>query len=116
MQGIRNLHARLRQQGTDQMEGAGLLFTARWHYSVPPHVQGPVFALERDQNSGEAREAGVRVNQWDISASPEHINSAWAGGGSRQGSECLAWSWAGTQHVEIKHCTMFPRPDIRWPR
>jgi|LakMenE18May11ns_1017448.scaffolds.fasta_scaffold9879909_2 hypothetical protein len=71
VQGIHNLRARLRQQGTDQMEGAGLLFTARWHYSVPPHVQGPVFALERDQNSGEAREAGVRVNQWDISASPE---------------------------------------------
>jgi hypothetical protein len=63
VQGIHNLHARLRQRGTDQMEGAGLLFTARWHYSVPPHVQGPVFALERDQNAGEAREAGVRVNQ-----------------------------------------------------
>ena len=70
-QQVQGIHARSRQQGTDQMEGAGLLFTARWHYSVPPHVQGPVFALERDQNSGEAREAGVRVNQWDISASPE---------------------------------------------
>jgi hypothetical protein len=34
-------------------------------------VRGPVFALERDPNSGETRESEVRVNQWEISAAPE---------------------------------------------
>ncbi len=36
-----------------------------------PHVRGPVFALQRDPNSGEARESAVRANQWEISAAPE---------------------------------------------
>jgi hypothetical protein len=70
-QGTHNLRPPQQQQGADQMKDVGSMFTALWHYTVPPYVQGPVFALERDPNLGETREPGVRVSQWEFSTAPE---------------------------------------------
>jgi hypothetical protein len=69
--GAPSFPASQRGQGFSQMGDLEPMFMERWHYTVPPHVCGPVFALQRDPNSGETREPGVRVNQWEISAAPE---------------------------------------------
>jgi hypothetical protein len=91
VRGTHSFHTLQRQQGALRMEDPEPLFTERWHYTVPPYVRCPVFALQRDPNSGKTRESTVRVNQWESAQLLSNTAFAWAGGGSRRGSGCLAW-------------------------